>query len=266
MRWENGVLVRVDESGVARERGALFECRPETWAGREPLQLSDEGVAATVAAIDALLPEPVSAERVLVSEGVAEHAYGDRVWVERMQRVHLSLVRGRTRAMLDLATFDLDDIRRAAAALARLDEAERPAPQPLRVGANVTAALLPSLAGVALPNAVVVQTAGGVDGRGELIVEARSEWPNWFRPSYRVRPIRMPLNLRIEAGAHDIAPDAPAAVAIAGAVHDGVVRVIVDDGVHAYPATLRLTSVRAVSQRRTWYPYGGGSFGAEMML
>ena len=29
-RWENGALVRVSESGVAFERGELFECHPET--------------------------------------------------------------------------------------------------------------------------------------------------------------------------------------------------------------------------------------------
>jgi hypothetical protein len=49
-------------------------------------------------------------------------------------------------------------------------------------------------------------------------------------------------------------------------VQGTTLRVLVDDGAIAYPATVRVTRIDAVASERWWYPYGGGSFGAEMML
>jgi hypothetical protein len=42
--------------------------------------------------------------------------------------------------------------------------------------------------------------------------------------------------------------------------------VLVVDGQRAFPATATVTHIAAVSNERTWYPYGGGSFGASLML
>ncbi len=195
-------------------------------------------------------------------------------WQEHTQRIHLSLVRARIRVLLDLGSFETNDIARIATILAGTDGVERDAPPRLRLAPNVTAALLSSLVGMAPPNVRLVQTAGGLDGYGSPIVETRAgentPWPNWYRPSYRVRPLRMPLQLRLECDVTEIDRNRPVAVALlapASVTTDGILlRVLVDDGARAFPSTVRVVRIDAVSDERTWYPYDGGSFGAEMML
>jgi hypothetical protein len=308
-RWENGTLVRVAESGMAIEKDELFECYPEA-SGDVP-SVDESYVLETAHAVhDAAARAGVAIERLIVIEGIAEHEHTKAAaaaaalqngWTEHSQRIHLSLIRARTRVILDLGSFDLDDVVRVADVLARAEETEREAPARLRLAPNVTAALLPSLIGIAPPNVRLVQTAGGVDGCGEPIVEAGSSeflggprgsseehalseelrgtrgprgtpriWPNRYRPSYRVRPVRMPLQLRLECGVTAIDADRPRAVALLApvSVMNGqlVLRVLVADGDRAFPATVRVARIDAVSDERTWYPYGGGSFGAEMML
>jgi len=174
-------------------------------------------------------------------------------------------MRGRIRALLDLGSFETTDVARVATALARAEDVERDAPPRLRLAPNVTAALLPTLVGLAPPNVRLLQTAGGVDGYGRPIVEASGPWPNVYRPSYRVRPVRMPMQLRLECDVTEIEEDRPVAVALLAPV-SSVLRVLIEEGRRAYPSTVRITRIDAVSDRRTWYPYGGGSFGAEMML
>jgi hypothetical protein len=292
VRWENGTLVHVAERGVAIEEGELFECHPD--ADGETPRVDDADVIATARAVQSIAAQhDVAIERLIVIDGVAEHAWSAAATAaafvcdnaphehtkavaaatalqERTQRLHLSLVRARTRAILDLGSFAMDDVARVASALARLDDVAREAPPRLRLASNVTAALLPSLVGIAPPNVRLVQTAGGIDGRGAPIVEADSAWPNWYRPSYRVRPVRMPLQLRLECDVQAIDRERPIAVALLAPVSltaDGlIVRALVDDGHRAFPSAIRIARIDAVSAATTWYPYGGGSFGAEMML
>jgi hypothetical protein len=214
-----------------------------------------------------LLPRghAVTVERVIAVEGFAEHEYGDRTWSEHTQRLHVALTHRRERALIDQANFDTTHIARVAHALARCGE-EREAPPRLRLAENITAALLPTLLALAPPNVRIRQTAGGIDGKGEDIVEAAKEWPNWYRPSYRSRPVKAPLNLRLECDVTEIDESRPIAIALLAPVTGLTLRVLVEDGAHVYPATVRVTRIDAVSDRRTWYPYGAGSFGAEMML
>lgn len=266
-RWENGTLVRVEESGVAHERGELFECHPGA-SGDVPHV--DESRVVEVARAIRELARDVTIERLIVIDGAAEHEYGDEFWTEQTQRIHLSFVRARTRALLDLSSFDIQDVQRVAATLARTDGIEREAPPRLRLAPNVTAALLPSLVALAPPNVRLVQTAGGVDGYGDPVIESAGPWPNAYRPSYRVRPVRMPLRLRIECDVTQLDGERPAAVAITApvSIEDArlVARVLVDDGDRVFPSTVRIARIDAVSARTVLYPYGGGSFGAEMML
>ncbi|HYR27004.1 MAG TPA: hypothetical protein VEU30_00975, partial [Thermoanaerobaculia bacterium] len=139
------------------------------------------------------------------------------------------------------------DVRVVADAMTRLRE-ERDAPARLRFAPNVTAALLPHLISVAPPN-------------------VRLEYDlDWYRPSYRVRPMKVPMNLRLRCGVTAIERDRPVAVAILEPVRGLVLRVLVDDGADAFPASVRVTRIDAVAEEAIWYPYGGGSFGAEMML
>ena len=315
VRWENGTLIRVTESGVAIEQDGMFECYPTP--GGIPasviLSVSEGSQNATTVATkaraegdgrrilrsfadaqddgwdahdgggghggDADAPDLPSIanhlqtltgglhiERLILTAGEAEHEYGDVRWHEQTRRLHLSLTSGRLRVLIDTASFDLDGIACIADVLRRAEDVERDPPALLRLAPNVTAALLPFLVGLAPPNVTLLQTAGGIDGRGMEIVEAASGWPNWYRPSYRVRPVRAPLNLRLECDVTGIDRDRPVAVALLAPVHGLLVRVLVDDGRCAWPATVRLTRIDAVARERVWYPYGAGSFGAEMML
>jgi hypothetical protein len=290
VRWENGTRIRVTESGMAYEAGERFVCEP---ALPNPVILSEgegeggnEGSPADSATtvyrrgfFASPLPAPfaqddswllprghaVTIERLIAVEGFAEHEYGDRTWSERTQRLHVALTHDRERALIDQANFDTTHIERIAAALAR-SEPEREAPPRLRLHAGITAALLPALVELAPPNVRVIQTAGGIDGKGEDIVEAAKEWPNWYRPSYRVRAVRAPLNLRLECGVTEIDASRPIAIALLAPVTGLTLRVLVEDGERVYPSTVRVTRIDAVSDERIWYPYGAGSFGAEMML
>lgn len=279
-RWENGTLVHVQESGVAVE-GDVFECYPAPSSeGRrstdaaQPQPNSGEDISPSprrgelpqvARAIHDLIPPGVAVERLILTEGVADHEYDDRTWREESRRLHLSLTRDRIRALVDLASFDLSPVATIANALSRLTS-ERPAPPRLRLAPNVTAALIPMLLSLAPPNIRLVQTATGIDGKGNLVEEAAGDWPNWYRPSYRVPPMRVPLHLRIECDVTEIDAGRPIAVALLASVHGPVLRVLVDDGSSAYPATVRIARIDAVASERVWYPYGAGSFGAEMML
>lgn len=262
MRWENGTIVRVSESGLAIEDGDRFECRPEPALSREidPREIDPSTVLAAVASIRERV-QSVAIERLIVTHGFAEHECQGRLWSEEAERFHLSIVRGPLRAIIDAPTGRLDDIAPIAAALSRAGTAERAAPDHLRLAPIVSAALLPFLTGQ------VVQTAGGLDGYGVPIVEAHGEpWPNWYRPSYRMRPVRMPLNVRIDAHSGEIDGDLPLAVALLEAPQGSEARMLIVDGERVYPSTVRVARVTAVAAGRIWYPYGGGSFGAEMML
>jgi hypothetical protein len=267
VRWENGTLIRVSESGVAIEEGELFTCAPEP-SSRPVVESS--GVMETVRAIEAAV-KPLNIERLIVSEGIAEHEFEGRTWREETFRIHCSIVNQHIRALADSSTRRLDDLHRITRALKRADQHEREPPARLILAPNVTAALLPSLVGLAPPNVELSQAAGGIDGKGNDIIEAHGEpWPNWYRPSYRVRPIRMPLNLRLRCDVTEIERDRPVAVALLAPPDGLTLRVLVvdgmDDGTSAYPATVRVTRIDAVGEETVWYPYGGGSFGAEMML
>lgn len=250
VRYENGVLLRVTEAGEAIERGAAFECHPLPGGLENPPYVDHVlDIARSLQALPNL-------ERLIVSEGLAEHEYGDIRWTETTRRVHLSLAANGVRALVDAADFDAPEAARIAAAIARgVREAERP--RPLRLAPWVAAALLPSLIGVI----EIEQAPAPHDGRGQPILPLPladgMQWPNWFRPSYRVRPRRMPFHLRAKPfGTVD--RDAPEAIALLGAQ-----RLLLEDGrvVSVDPG-----NILAAGEPGRWYPHGAGSFGAELML
>ncbi len=255
VRYDHGQLVRVDEAGEAIESPELFTASPLA----EPMTLPevDAGdVVATAQAIESL----VAPERLLVSEGIAEHEIGDLHWSERTRRVHLSITRRRERAMIDLASFELDDVRRIAGALESMSD-ERASPPRMRLAPAVTAALLPSLIGTI----DIVQTAAPFDGKGHPIEEHGAPWLNWYRPSYRVRPTRMPFHLRATPFG-EIDRDEVEAIALLAPVDQMSLRVLCVDGHDVFPTVIAVTSVLAVGEPRGWYPYGADSFGAEMIV
>ncbi|HKO58311.1 MAG TPA: hypothetical protein VJ276_20775 [Thermoanaerobaculia bacterium] len=251
VRHENGVLLRIAEAGEAVERGVAFECRPL----RESITLPEVDVPDLIETARQIRELP-AIERVIISDGIAEHEYGDARWTDETRRVHVAIAAHGTRAVLDFATFDVAKVARVAEVLARGVREAAP-PERIRVAPHVTAALLPSLIGMI----EIDQAAEGVDGNGQPIeavqVTNGMQWPNWYRPSYRIRPLPMPFHLRARPFGiiDDAAPEAIALV--------GTRRVLLEDG---SVVAIRLDRVHAVGKPDGWYPYGAGSFGAELML
>jgi hypothetical protein len=263
VRWENGTLIRVTESGAAREEADFFECWPQVWSAAAPAAALDRGSVALPSWAEAGAfawraaagPAALRTERLILTTGYAEHEYGDQRWSEHAQRLHASVTHGQLRALVDQATFDTTLLERIGGALQRAEQ-ERAAPRHLRLAPNVTAALLPYLPGA-------TQTAGGIDGYGNPVTETSV---NFYRPSYRVRPVRMPFNLRLEHGVTSVDEDLPRAIALLAPVDGPLLRVLIEEKACVYPATIHVDKIEAVAEERVWYPYGAGSFGAEMML
>lgn len=256
IRWENGTRIRVTECGWARE-GELFECAPDV-AAPPPPPLADLPPPPSPD-----LPRGVALERFIVSRGIAEHEYGGARWTEETDRVHVALTRGALRVLFDATSAQLGEVAAIADALARASGQEGPAPPRLRLARNVTAAVLPALVGVAPPNVRLLQTAGRIDGYGRRVAE---ETVHFYRPSYRLRPVQMPFDLRLECDVTEIEEDRPLAVALLGPVESLVAPLLIRHGERVWPARVAIHRIDAVSGDRRWYPYGAGSFGAEMML
>ena len=272
VRYENGKTIRVEEAGEATETNGVFHASPllvgPTCAGPNPASSpSPDDTSAQrnwALQLELLLIPPVTIERFIVSSGVARHETNGVMWTEESQHVHLSLARAPLRVLIDLASFDIDIVGTIAGSLARAG-AVREAPSHVRLAPNVTAALLPSLIG----EIALEQRGGGFDGKGQAI-ETRAVTadppPNWYRPSYSMRPCRAWLNLcALPFGTID--RSVPRAIALLAPVAGTTLRVLCVDGDDIFPTTLEASRVAAVSQDApVWYPYEAGSFGVEMML
>ena len=290
VRYEQGVVVRVDEAGEAREIGAELIAEPlntsvtsgsdssvSLWTGTDgegsPARVREQALAVRAMAVR----YGVALERIVISEGVADHEYGARRWRETQRRMHISLTHGSNRALLDFADFELDAVAHVAQALARCQSAglgsaghrDRRA-QTLRLAPNVAAALLPSLTG----SIELEQMPAGHDGYGQPValrhVVAGELPPNWYRPSYRIRPVRAWHNVRAvpfgSIALGSIGESAPRAIALLAPPGHGVLRVLCVEGQDAFAATVEVTSIRAAGESGAWYPYAAGAFGAEMLL
>ena len=274
VRYENPIVISVSEAGEAFEKDGVFQARP---AVEEPAQTRvsvphklrgdlDTFVANTQRCMAQTLLSVRSGriERFIASAGIATHEINGSRWTEELRRVHASLVNPPLRALIDLASFDVEIIKTVAGALARVGS-ERDAPKRIRLAPNVSAAVLPSLIG----ELAMEQSGGGFDGRGQPI-ETRAVThdapPNWYRPGYAVRPVRAWINIRaLPFGRVD--PDSPLAIALLEPVHGTTLRVLCVDGGDVFPVTVDASHVAAVSRDTPlWFPYAAGSFGAEMML
>ncbi len=267
VRYENGRTIAVLEAGEATEDGSLFRCGPSGASVTIP-EIGRERVSQIAKDIDQLVSHPLKLERLIVSEGVAKHSFGDVKWEERTLRVHAAIVCRALRVLIDLGDDDLADVREIASMFPHA-RAEREAPLRLRLRPAVAAALLPSLVGVAPPNVTLLQSAGGFDGKGVAITEqtiSAAPFPNWYRPSYRVRPVRMPLNLRLKSSVEHVRDDIPVAIALLAPADGLTLRLLCVDGEGVFPATVRVTRIESADEKVRWYPYGAGSFGAEMVL
>ena len=240
VRFENGTLVRVEEAGEAVEEGGEFRAYPIV-ERRE-------------------LPEvrgsrcDVRSERCVLVEGVAIHEIGGVTWTEWTRRLHLSVVHRTFRMLLDQASFEID-----ASLLdlfARI-EGRREPPQRMTLAPRVAASLLHSL-----PVGRAQRAGEHPDGMGRA-VESRpvdGEPPNWYRPSYRVRPFRAWFNLMaLPFGRLD--DSAPRAVARLGGGE-----ILCVDGGRVYATVLPAGRIVAVGGAVEWFPFGAGAWGADMLL
>jgi hypothetical protein len=268
LRYENGTMIRSDEAGEAIEDAQTFTCRPIAHNVELP-PIDSRAIDAAVSEIQSIVRSPLKIERLIVSEGIAEHQFGERRWRETTRRVHLAITFRSMRALIDLGDFDLADVRLIAGALSRAvrAEARTRTEARIRLSPNVAAALLPALIGVAPPNVQLMQSAGGFDGKGAPVETCDiSAAPNWYRPSYRVRPVRAPFSVRASCDVTQIDEDVPRAIALLAPIERLTMRVLCVRGTDVFPATVRVARIDAVSTVVRWYPYGAGSFGAEMML
>ena len=264
VRYENGTTIRVDEAGEAVEDAQTFTCRPIPRSVEWPA-IDGSAIEKTVSEIQSIVRAPLSIERLIVSEGVAEHQFADRRWREATRRVHLAITFQKWRVLIDLGDFDLDDVRVVAGAFPRA-EARGCTDSRLRLAPGVSAALLPAFINIAPPNIQLMQTAGGFDGKGEPIGQSTGPWPNWYRPSYRVRPVRAPFSLRAVCDVKEVGEDLPRAIALLAPVERLTLDVLCVYGDAVFPARIRVARIDGISDVVRWYPYGAGSFGAEMML
>jgi hypothetical protein len=258
VRFEHGHVVRTTECGEAINDGIVFRAAPLD-ARVELPEIDEASVVATAREIAAIVHPPLSIERLIVTEGTAEHECDGIRWSERSARVHVAITHRHLRVLID----DKRDVAPIAEAFVHVG-AEREAPRRVRLAPNVSAALLPSLVGTI----ELWQTAAPHDGKGQPILEQRitgTDFPNWYRPSYRTRPVRMPFHLKAQPRG-TIDRSLPRAVALLAPVAGNVLHVLCVDGENVFPTTLAVERVLAAGDETHWYPYAAGSFGAELMV
>lgn len=269
-RYENGSLIRVRESGVAIEEGDVFRCEP-AYESADPEDVTNVDAASLLDCareLARIAGDDVSLERVVLVEGFAEHEFGERSWSEHSQQLHVALTRGAERVLVDQSSLDCSVASDVVRVLGMFCGDESDAPARLLLAPTVAASLLAFALVQRVEGLELVQGAGDFDAYGEAVVEwpvARQPWPNWWRPSYRTRPVRMPFNVR--AVPHGtLERELPRAVAVLGANRPGELRLLIDDGRRAFAAVLPRRPVLAVGEPQRPVPLGAGFIGAEMVL
>jgi hypothetical protein len=251
-------LVAVVESGEAERReDLLFSCR--TLPAQIPLPEIDETpIIAAEGAIVALLEEPLSLERLIITSGVALHERqseaGARTWNAASFRIHASIVNRSAgfRILWEEAQAGVSGFGELARATSALASIQRPAEKPrlVQLSRPVAAPLWPALllmlgsqrkqqepahegqerpAGLRLGQSA--EGGYGLDGNGEPIATATlydgarilfDRWPNAFRPTYRHPAQPMPMNVTAaldRSGA--VVPDALAVAVLEPPSFDG---------------------------------------------
>ena len=260
VRFERGTIVDIRESGEAIEDDERFEARPLD--DENDLPAVDVDIVAFAERARAAVAPGVTIERLIATAGDSEHEFGGVRWEEKSVRLHIALTHRTTRVVLDLGgelvtDVPVGDVALVSRALAYADDVRAAPPQSV-LAPHVTAALLPRL------HVTLIETSHGRDGKGAVISERvldGSPHPHWFRPSYRVRPVRMPFHVRAEPTAEDVPPALPRVVALLGADE-----ALYQDGDIAFRSTIELRRPRLVGPPRAWYPLGAGAFGSEVLL
>lgn len=263
-RWEHGVLIHVEEAGQSYDSQEHFRAAPLD--PRDPPDTlpdpDSDAVVRAASAIAELIEPPMAIERMILSDGVALHQCGSNQWQERTQRLHLSLARPPYRLLIDRAGLEID-VRLVAAFAAMIPRSEEPLER-LVLAPPVTAAYLSTR-----PAALAMhQAPGGRDGKGKPVLQVAvtgEKPPNWYRPGYRVRPIRSWFHLRVSPfGVMD--ETVPRAVALLSSPSGGRIHVLCVKEGRATPRWITPGRILAAGAASEWYPYGAGCWGSDMLL
>ena len=279
------------ERGVATsESGSFFARSLPLSAAKTPVE--SEAARQIVRKITALISPPLSIERLVVTAGESQQRCvrgdDDRTWNECIVRLHLSIAhRGhRVRTEIDLsaadaALIDLDVVERAVSMLAGMS---------LQAGTPDRVMLLPNVC--AALNATIASSAealarSGVslqqeqhesflfDGRGEqlqrMALTSGQQWPNVFRPSYRLPPVAMPFHVAMSS---EVEPANDAPIVAAALLEPFTIREgwLTARLLSTHPVEVRIPieqlgrRLHRISADRKWFPYAAGAWGTNTIL
>jgi hypothetical protein len=286
-RWRNRrALVRLEEHGVAEEEGRLFRCS-SSGEPLSPLALPDE--APLLEMEEAIATGASGLERLTIVSGRAVHSCGTRQWEDVHVRVHVALVASGRRVLLDAggtgsADIDTDLILGVGSAVRACSGAHASGAVRLHpsVSAQIWPALILSFAQRPAPSPLTLEQGEhpgyGIDGVGQPIqrfplfdgksVTNAERWPNRFRPSYRVRPLRAAFHLRAELPVAETLPEREAiGTTTPLVVSEGRVRgeLLCRDGA-LVKLDAAISDLRRGGREERWYPYAAGSWGAEIAV
>jgi hypothetical protein len=291
----------LSESGEAERDGDCFrafavDAIPDGW----PALPNPAAFAHLAGEVTRAIEPPVELERLTLTAGSAEHEISSLRWKTDAARLSMTLVRRDLRLRVEiraggkeLSDLDLGSARSLAQQFRRAGRAPR-RDRSITLEPALTAALWPALiehaTGARLPRHLSIwqarEDADPIDGVGRRIGESRlftggeeigpREWPNSFRPSYRIPPIAMPFHLdaRLEipfveaAPAHALALVGPMKIA---ARELSFYALVADDG-SVSVERLRLATPEFLDRLApsdaavSWVPLAAGAVGRRLVL
>ncbi len=305
IRAGGAVIVQTSEHGESTIADGVFRARTLSSPSVGEGAGDSNAVESMGLSLEEMIPATVSLERATILEGSADHWWteGDteRSWRENNARLHATLLNAdrKTRISTNLGAahlnqIDLTLLTPAIAALADMRSASIPAsPMNLTLENAVTAELWAALleailrqpdskyATLEMRQQLCPQSTR--DGRGEEIrcvpltnANGPLGIPNFFRPSYRVPPMRAAFHLDAVGIPTASAPSECSAVAtLFPFANDGrrlSVTLLCSNPSGTFRGVVSMTPaewaerLRAAGEDSFWFPVDAGSYGRRLML
>lgn len=306
-RGMSATIVQTSEHGEATLGDGVFRARSLSSTAKSEV-LEQSTVEASSRAIDATVGHEVMLERATLLEGVADHWWTDgeseRQWRERNARAHITVFhperRVRSSTSLGGSRLDQLDLSPLAAAIQALTAPERASPPSelldVVLEPVVTAELWPALLGMieGLSEARRTGIAGlqirqgthpsfSFDGTGQTIqrsalsgFDGPAAFPNVFRPSYRIRPVRAPFHLEgVGIRRASVTPEVTIVATLSGFSADAgmlSVAVLTSAGSSSFTGTISmaledwLERMSVPDDESVWFPAGPGSHGRRVVI